>query len=146
MAGLCFVMLWLCSVSVVGWDGGYTGFTSSVCLSARLSRCRQNRVRSVSSTILTNPLHIYTSYQPTPEVVLRVELFQNSNFLPNIFTSLFSTSSSDLLWMSDHISGMDSDSDPDKFYSTEKDTGTISGLHNFHEYTVNHKSLTHIWL
>ena len=38
----------------------------------------------------------------------------------------------------------DSDSDSDKFYSTEKDTGTISGLHNFHEYTVNHKSLTHI--
>ena len=31
-------------------------------------------------------------------------------------------------------------------YSTEKDTGTISGLHNFHEYTANHKSLTHKWL
>ena len=40
----------------------------------------------------------------------------------------------------------DSDSDSDKVYSTEKDTGTILGLHSFHEYTANHKSLTHKWL
>ena len=43
-------------------------------------------------------------------------------------------------------SDSDSDSDSDKVYSTEKDTGTISGLHHIHEYTSNHKSLTHKWL
>ena len=32
-------------------ERGYTGFTLSVCPSARLSVCGQNRVRSVSSTI-----------------------------------------------------------------------------------------------
>ena len=40
----------------------------------------------------------------------------------------------------------DSDSDSDKVYSTKTDTDIISGLHNFHEYTNNHKSLTYKWL
>ena len=37
-----------------------------------------------------------------------------------------------------HTFFSDSDWDSDKVYSTEKDTGTVSGLHNFHEYTDNH--------
>ena len=45
-------------------DGGYTGITLSVCPSVRLSVCGQNRVRSVSSTILIGSisyLHILSS-------------------------------------------------------------------------------------
>ena len=44
--------------------GGYTGITLSVCPSVRLSVCGQNRVRSVSSTILIGSisyLHILSS-------------------------------------------------------------------------------------
>ena len=44
--------------------GGYTGFTLSVCPYVRLSVCGQNRVRSVSSTILVgfiSYLHILSS-------------------------------------------------------------------------------------
>ena len=44
--------------------GGYTGITLSVCLSVRLSVCGQNRVCSVSSTILIRSisyLHIISS-------------------------------------------------------------------------------------
>ena len=44
--------------------GGYTGITLAVCPSVRLSVCGQNRVRSVSSTILIGSisyLHILSS-------------------------------------------------------------------------------------
>ena len=41
--------------------GGYTGFTLSVRLSVGLSVCGQNRVRSVSSTILVESFHICTN-------------------------------------------------------------------------------------
>ena len=64
-------------------ERGYTGFTLSVCLSVRLSVCGQNRVRSVSSTILMDPFHICTSYQATSEGVLCVMFvskFENFKF------------------------------------------------------------------
>ena len=38
------------------WKAGYTGFKSSV----HTSLCGQNRVHSVTSTILLDPFHIYT--------------------------------------------------------------------------------------
>ena len=60
---------------------GYTGFTLPVRPSVHLSICGQNRLRFVSSTILTGSIHIHSSYQATSEGGGRVcDVVCNFNF------------------------------------------------------------------
>ena len=69
----------------------------------------------------------------------------NANRWPSIFNAPWDMLHYGVLGLHAHPDS-DSDSDSDKIYSTKRDTGTLLGLHNFHEYTNNNKSLTHKWL
>ena len=59
LSALCLLMGSVDDHHYTQWRG-YTGFTLSICLSVRPSICEQNRVRSVSSTILASSiLYLY---------------------------------------------------------------------------------------